>query len=136
MPRWRSSTRLARDHYIWLDSNDYSVHPAVIDRRIEVIADLDRVQVFCGGKTVADHEQLWAWHQTITDPEHRQAADMLHHNRIGALRPVPEPQDHTAVEQRALTDYDTALGVDLGEGGFASGPQKPARPPPRRPTGI
>jgi hypothetical protein len=27
---WRASTRLARDHYIRLDSNDYSVHPAVI----------------------------------------------------------------------------------------------------------
>jgi hypothetical protein len=27
---WRSSARLARDHYIRLDSNDYSVHPAVI----------------------------------------------------------------------------------------------------------
>ena len=68
---WRNSTRLARDHYIRLDSNDYSVHPAVIGRRIEVTADLDRVKVFCDGKTVADHERVWAWHQTITDPEHR-----------------------------------------------------------------
>ena len=32
-----------------LDSNDYSVHPAVIGRRIEVLADLDRIQVFCEG---------------------------------------------------------------------------------------
>ena len=46
---WRSSTRLARDHYVRLDSNDYSVHPAVIGRRIEVVADLDRVKVFCDG---------------------------------------------------------------------------------------
>src|SRR4029079_2974561 len=43
---WRNSTRLARDHDIRLDSNDYSVHPAVIVRRIEVVADLDRVKVF------------------------------------------------------------------------------------------
>ena len=42
---WRASARLARDHYVRLDSNDYSVHPAVIGRRIEVIADLDRVRV-------------------------------------------------------------------------------------------
>lgn len=41
---WRHSTRLPRDHYIRLDSNDYSVHPAVIGRRIEVIADLARVR--------------------------------------------------------------------------------------------
>lgn len=117
---WRSSTRLARDHYVRLDSNDYSVHPGVIGRRIEVVADLDRVQVFCEGKVVADHERVWAWHQTITDPEHRAAADMLRRNRIGALRPVREPEDQVIVEQRALSDYDTALGVDLGEGGLVS----------------
>jgi transposase len=117
---WRNSTRLARDHYVRLDSNDYSVHPGVIGRRIEVIADLDRVQVFCDGKTVADHERVWAWHQTITDPEHREAANLLHHNRISALRPVREHDDGRCVQQRSLTDYDTALGIDLGDGGCAS----------------
>lgn len=117
---WRNSTRLARDHYIRLDSNDYSVHPAVIGRRIEVIADLDRVKVFCDGKTVADHERVWAWHQTITDPEHREAANMLRHNRIDALRPVREHDDQLTVEQRCLADYDAALGIDLGEGGLVS----------------
>ena len=56
---WRASTRLARDHYVRLDCNDYSVHPSVIGRRIEVIADLDRVRVLCEGKVVADHERIW-----------------------------------------------------------------------------
>jgi transposase len=32
---WRSSLRLPRDHYVRLDANDYSVHPAVIGRRVE-----------------------------------------------------------------------------------------------------
>ena len=41
--------RLPRDHYVRLDGNDYSVHPAVIGRRVEVVADLDRVRVFCDG---------------------------------------------------------------------------------------
>ena len=59
---WRSSTRLARDHYVRLDSNDYSVHPGVIGRRIEVVADLGRVKVYCEGRVVADHERVWAWH--------------------------------------------------------------------------
>jgi hypothetical protein len=103
-----------------LDSNDYSVHPGVIGRRIEVTADLDRVQVFCDGKTVADHERVWAWHQTITDPEHREAANMLRYNRIGALRPVREHDERVMVEQRCLSDYDAALGIDLGEGGLVS----------------
>jgi transposase len=110
---WRSSARLARDHYIRLDSNDYSVHPAVIGRRIEVIAGLDRVRVLCGGQAVADHQRAWAWHQTITDPEHLAAARALRRQRATRLRPVAEPE----VEQRNLADYDTALG--LADGGVA-----------------
>jgi transposase len=120
---WRTSTRLARDHYVRLDSNDYSVHPAVIGRRIEVVADLDRVKVFSDGRTVADHERVWAWHQTITDPDHLQAAQALRRTRVGALRPVRDAEAELQVEQRPLADYDTALGIDLDvdlDGGFAS----------------
>lgn len=107
---WRASTRLARDHYIRLDSNDYSVHPGVIGRRVEIIADLHRVQGFCDGRVVADHDRLWARHQSVSDPEHVAAARALRRDRISVLRPAPEPE----VEQRALTDYDTALGLDDG----------------------
>jgi transposase len=117
---WRSSTRLARDHYVRVDSNDYSVHPAVIGRRIEAVADLDRVKVYCEGRVVADHERVWAWHQTLTDPDHLQAANLLRRARVGALRPVLEPVRDAEVEQRTLADYDTMLGIDLGEGGYAS----------------
>jgi transposase len=104
---WRASTRLARDHYIRLDSNDYSVHPGVIGRRVETVANLNRVQVFCEGRVVADHDRILAWHQTISDPAHVAAAKALRRDRVGVLRPVPEPE----VEQRALTDYDDALGI-------------------------
>lgn len=104
---WRASTRLARDHYVRLDGNDYSVHPAVIGRRVEIIADLARVRVLCDGKAVADHERLWAKHQTVSDPEHVAAAKFLRQQRIGVLRPAPEPQ----VQTRCLADYDTALGL-------------------------
>ena len=112
---WRASTRLARDHYIRLDSNDYSVHPSVIGRRIEVVADLARVRALCDGKMVADHERIWATHQSISDPEHVEAAKTLRRNRIGMLRPAPEPE----VEVRCLADYDTALGLDDADGGVA-----------------
>jgi len=107
---WRASTRLPRDHYIRLDSNDYSVHPAVIGRRVEIAADLQRMRVLCDGRPVADHERAWAWHQTISDPEHVTAAKALRRARIGLLRPTPEPD----VEVRCLADYDTALGLDDG----------------------
>ena len=111
---WRSSARLARDHYVRLDSNDYSVHPAVIGRRVEVVADLARVRVLCAGQVAADHERAWAWHQTITDPEHHAAAKALRRQRAGVLRPVPEAQ----VEQRSLAVYDAVLGTGA-DGGAA-----------------
>jgi len=107
---WRSSARLARDHYVRLDSNDYSVHPAVIGRRIEVLADLARVRVLCDGNIVADHERIWAWHQTLSDAGHVAAARVMRRERVAVLRPVPGLE----VEQRPLADYDTALGLDGG----------------------
>jgi transposase len=107
---WRVLTRLARDHYVRLDANDYSVHPAVIGRRIEVTADLARVRVLCDGQAVADHERSWAWHQSFTDPAHRAAADALRRQRVAVLRRPAEPE----VQVRALADYDTAFGTGGG----------------------
>jgi transposase len=106
---WRSSLRLPRDHYIRLDSNDYSVHPAVVGRRIEVTADLDRVQAVCDGRLVADHRRCWARHQTISDPGHLAAAAQLRHDRAevcAASRP-----DQGEVQLRCLADYDAAFGL-------------------------
>jgi hypothetical protein len=42
---------------------------------------------------------------------------VLRRARIGALRPVRDTGAEVTVEHRALADYDTALGIDLGEGG-------------------
>jgi transposase len=114
---WRHSLRLPRDHYVRFDSNDYSVHPAVIGRRVEVVADLHQIKAFCDGRVVADHERIWAWHQTISNPEHVAAAKALRRERVGALRPVNTEPD---VQIRRLDDYDTALGLDASnEGGVA-----------------
>jgi transposase len=107
---WRSALRLPRDHYVRVDANDYSVHPAVIGRRIEVVAGLDRVRGFCGGQVVADHQRAWAWHQVITDPEHKAAAAGLRRQRVGVLRPAPAPD----VEQRSLDVYDALADGDGG----------------------
>jgi transposase len=107
---WQATTRLARDHYVRLDGNDYSVHPAVIGRRVQVSADLARVRVHCDGRLVADHDRLWAKHQTVSDPEHVAAAKALRQDRIALLRPTGQPE----VQVRALADYDTALGLHDG----------------------
>jgi transposase len=105
---WRTSTRLPRDHYVRLDSNDYSVHPSAVGRRIEVTADLGRVRVWCQGALVADHARIWAKHQTIADPEHVEAAALLRRKRFE----VVGTPSHVEVQQRCLADYDALLGLD------------------------
>jgi transposase len=108
---WETTGRLARDHYVRLDSNDYSVHPSAVGRRILVRADLDRVRVWCDGQLVADHVRVWARHQTVSDLEHLVAARLLRRGRADLVRP---PKQTTEVETRNLSDYDAALGLDGG----------------------
>ncbi|MFC5820960.1 IS21 family transposase [Nonomuraea harbinensis] len=105
---WRSATRLTRDHYVRIASNDYSVHPSAIGRLVEVVADLEHVTVTCAGQVVARHERCWDVHQTLTDPAHAQAAAALRSARLQAVAP---PVD-TEVEQRRLSDYDSLLGIE------------------------
>jgi transposase len=105
---WRTCLRLPRDHYVRLDANDYSVDPALVGRRVEVVADLDQVRVFCAGRQVAGHERCWARGQTITDPEHARAAAALR----SAYRLPAVPTAETEVQQRNLADYDRL--VDTG----------------------
>ncbi|WP_306370093.1 hypothetical protein [Nocardiopsis sp. CC223A] len=106
---WWRTCRLPRDHYVRLDTCDYSVHPAAVGRQVVVHADPEHVRAWCGGELVADHRRCWAAHQTLTDPEHaRAAARMRHQVRTArAPRPALEP-----VEQRDLACYDRLLGVE------------------------
>jgi len=102
------TTRLPRDHYVRLDANDYSAHPSVVGRRVDIAMDLDRVTVACDGRLVGTHDRCWAAHQTITDPDHRQAAAAL---RAARNLPTPRPA-LDEVQHRALADYDRAFGLD------------------------
>jgi hypothetical protein len=51
--------------------------PTAIGRIVDVIADLDRVQVWLDGRIVADHARVWARGSTITDPVHVAIAKRL-----------------------------------------------------------
>jgi transposase len=104
---WRQALRLPRDHYVRLDANDYSVHPSVIGRRVEVTGDLERVRAWCDGRLVADHARCWARHQTITDPDHAHAAARLRADHRSIDR-----SEEAEVELRCLADYDRLLGLD------------------------
>ena len=105
---WHNRIRLPRDHYVRIDTCDYSVDPAVIGRMVAVRADLEQVRVTCEGGLVACHDRSWVAHQTITDPGHKAAADVMRAERLRAklaARPAA-----VQVEQRDLSRYDALLG--------------------------
>jgi len=107
---WRSSLVLPRDYYVRLDTCDYSVHPSAIGQRVEVIADLDTVRIRRGGVLVGEHERCWARQQTITDPAHRTAADVLRQafqSRSASGRGPAADE----VQERDLSAYDRAFGL-------------------------
>jgi transposase len=106
---WRHSVRLPRDHYVRVDTCDYSVDPAAIGRRIEVHAGLTEVTATLDGHLVARHERSWAPHQTVTDPAHKDKADVM---RRARLAPVHENGRGGGVEVRDLARYDAMFGLD------------------------
>jgi transposase len=104
-PSLRFSVRLPRDHYVRVNTCDYSVNPRFVGRRVDVRVGLDEVLATCGGVEVARHRRCLAGHQTLTLPEHGQAARQLR-----AERAVIDAFNTAFVEQRDLADYDRAVG--------------------------
>ena len=102
----RFVTRLGRDHYVRFGTCDYSIHPQVIGRRIEVRVELDWVVASCAGEEVARHRRSLAPHRTITAVEHARARRALRERDEQAPR-----DDDSSVEQRDLSVYDRAVGV-------------------------
>jgi hypothetical protein len=52
--------RLARDYYVRVDANDYSVDPRVIGRFVDLVASPTTVEAFCDRELVARHVRSWA----------------------------------------------------------------------------
>jgi transposase len=104
---WVNRVRLGRDYYVRLDSNDYSVDPAVIGRFVDVTADLSRLEVRHGGRLVAAHDRIWARGMTTTAPAHVAAAKAL---REQYQRPWPATDPEEGLV-RDLADYDRAFGL-------------------------
>lgn len=107
--------RLARDYYVRLDSNDYSVDPRFIGRFVDAAASLTEVIVRIDGQIIARHERCWAARQTITDPDHvTTAARLRAHYQAVARRPGARHHlDGHPVQLRALSDYDAMFGVSF-----------------------
>jgi transposase len=104
-PSWRFTTRLPRDHYVRVDTNDYSVNPRYVGRRVAVRVTLDEVVACCEGTEVARHRRSLAKHQSLLAPEHSR---VLRDMRVEA---TAVSAFAAAVEERDLADYDRVLGL-------------------------
>lgn len=104
-PSWRFTTRLPRDHYVRVATNDYSVNPRFVGRRVEVKVTLDEVIAVCEGTEVARHRRCLAKHQSILAPEHARI--------LRAMRAEVRAAEafSAEVEERDLTVYDRIAGV-------------------------
>jgi transposase len=121
---WPARTRIGRDHYIRLDTCDYSVHPRAIGRTVTVRSDTREVTVTTTeGEVVARHPRCWAAHQTLTDAEHAAAAaamraDYLHQRARGAAGTADRAAEwDIEVEQRDLVSYDRVFTLIEGGAG-------------------
>jgi len=99
--------RLPADHWVRHHTNDYSVHPKAVGRRVHLMVDDASVVVTLGREVVARHDRVLATHVTVTDPAHDRAREAAR-----ALAGVPKPLVGTDdVEVRDLSVYDRATGA-------------------------
>jgi transposase len=102
---WHHDLRLPADHWVRHQTNDYSVHPKAVGRRVHVRVDDQRVTVTLGSELVARHERVLASHVTLTDPAHDRAREAAR-----ALASAPKPSGDE-VEVRDLAVYDRVTGA-------------------------
>jgi hypothetical protein len=96
--RW--VTRVAPDPYLRVDTNDYSLDPRLVGRRVEVRVDQREITAVAldTGELAGRHARVFARHRTITALEHARA------QRDGRRAPA-----ETAVEIRPLARYDALI---------------------------
>jgi transposase len=93
--RWVS--RVPPDPYLRFDTNDYSLDPNLVGRRVEVRASQHQITAIAldTGELACSHERCFAKNRTITALEHARA-----------LRERSGERKEISVEQRPLAVYD------------------------------
>ena len=96
--RW--TMRVPPDPHLRIDTNDYSLDPALVGRRVEVTCDRRSVTAVAldTGEIACRHTRVFARHRTVTALEHARA--------LRAGRDVPT---ETRVEVRPLARYDALI---------------------------
>ena len=99
----RFVTRVPAQPYLRIDRNDYSLHPRLIGRRVEVRASQSEIRAVAldTGELAARHRRVFAGGLCFTDPEHQRALDELRGQRRG--------RREVDVERRPLARYDQLI---------------------------
>jgi transposase len=94
--------RVPPDPFLRFDTNDYSLDPAFVSRRVEVRVSQQRVTatVLDTGEQACSHERSFAKHRTITALEHARSLKILRGERRGV---------QIEVQQRSLDIYDALM---------------------------
>jgi transposase len=107
LPAWpdvqrRWVMRVPPDPYLRFDTNDYSLDPGLVARRVEVRVTQQRViaTALDTGEVAASHERSFAKHRTITALEHARSLKALRTEHSGA---------EIEVQQRSLDVYDALI---------------------------
>jgi transposase len=92
--------RVPADPHVRVDTNDYSLDPRLVGRRIEVRVGQRQITGIAldSGQVACAHARSYARHRTITDPAHARTL-------IECRRPSAEPE----VEHRSLAAYDALI---------------------------
>jgi hypothetical protein len=90
------------DPYLRFDTNDYSLHPGLVGRRVEIRASQQKITgaALDTGELACSHERSFAKNRTITALEHARAL-----RKKGG----EEDEGETFVEQRPLAVYDRLI---------------------------
>jgi hypothetical protein len=96
----RLVTRIAPDPYVRVDTNDYSLDPRLVGRRVELRVSQRELVAVCldTGELACRHVRSFARHRTVTALEHARA--------LRELRGAPPELE---VEQRPLARYDALI---------------------------
>ena len=99
----RFITRVPPQPYLRFDTNDYSVDPRAVGRRVEVRIGQRTVIASCldSAEVVANHERCFAKRRTITDPDHQALLDAMRGHRRHHI--------DIEVDERPLARYDALI---------------------------
>lgn len=94
--------RVPPDPHLRFDTNDYSLDPALVGRRVEVLAGQREIAAVAldTGEVACRHARVFARHRTITALEHARALRAGRADRLDA---------GAQVEVRPLAAYDALI---------------------------